>query len=74
MCNKTNSDVGLNQFLFFRQDFEILKNKELGLPNCLYCGEEPNEIMWTIDICLEHAFHMHFKSCNHVVGLSASDM
>lgn len=69
MCNKTDSDISYNQFQFFRADYEILRDKELGLPNCLYCGEEPIEVWTTEEICDEHRVHIGFKSCGHVVGL-----
>lgn len=69
MCDKTDSDVGLNQFLFFKGDYEVLEKNDLGLPNCLFCGTEPQEIWWTVEICFEHAMHMGFKPCGHVVGL-----
>ncbi|QGH76333.1 hypothetical protein SEA_DAUBENSKI_23 [Streptomyces phage Daubenski] len=74
MCDKTDSDIGRNQFLFFCQDYEILQKAELGLPNCLFCGTEPTTIWTTTEICFEHAAHIGFESCGHVVGLSEADV
>lgn len=69
MCDKTNSDIDWNRFQFFQQDYSILHQKELGLPNCLHCGEEPIDITISDAYYCEHRAHIYFRFCYHVVGL-----
>lgn len=68
MCNKTDSDIGWNTIRWFIQDYRILNEKDLGLPNCLFCGVEPREVWTTEDMMCEHRMHIGFKPCGHVVG------
>ncbi|QMP84156.1 hypothetical protein HUN41_00026 [Streptomyces phage Coruscant] len=68
MCN-TESKIGESQYYAFCLDYEALKKRNLGIPNCLHCGTEPNDALVITYIYCGCDMHVKFVPCNHTVGV-----
>lgn len=71
-------EIEYDQWIWWCRDSQAVRDRNLGLANCLVCAQEPREVLaWTCgpERCpADHALrdvahHAMFKSCGHLIDV-----
>lgn len=73
--------VPLFQWASYCQDAKALQERNLGLPNCLVCGQEPREVVarpcppscWGAHAGRDVLGHVAWLDCGHTADVEVTD-